>query len=205
MNYYEVLGVPKNADNAAIKKAYRRKSKECHPDRKGGDSTAMVWVNKAYETLSDPEKRAYYDACGQDKPLNTLEQHARSILFECALHAVLNAPDSVGLVSAIRQTMDAKRGKIRESLRQPRSQLAKLKKHAAALTCEGEENELGRFFEDQMVLLNDSITKLEEQEKAVEMAVEKLNLYKSAIEAKQNQAPMMDRYTALFGTRTSNW
>lgn len=181
MNYYEILGVPKNADAAAIKKAYRRKSKECHPDRKGGDSTAMVWVNKAYETLSNPEKREYYDACGTDKPLTSLEQLARSILFECALHAALNAPDGVGFISAIRQTIDAKNtAALREKSKQE-TQLQKLQRRADSLSCDGEDNELLVMFNQHIQPAKDSVQKLDDMLKAIEVAVKKLKLYKSTI------------------------
>lgn len=68
-DYYEVLGVGRNADAEEIKKAYRRKALELHPDRNSEDPAAqerMAEVNKAYTTLSDPERRARYDRFGSD-------------------------------------------------------------------------------------------------------------------------------------------
>ncbi len=70
-DYYEVLGVDKNADEAAIKKAYRTLAKKYHPDVNPGDKTAeekFKEVNEAYSTLSDPQKRAQYDQFGPDGP-----------------------------------------------------------------------------------------------------------------------------------------
>lgn len=60
MNHYQRLGVAKNADLATIKQAYRQKIAHQHPDRQGDDDGA-VWLNIAYETLKDPDKRAKYD------------------------------------------------------------------------------------------------------------------------------------------------
>lgn len=60
-DYYRVLGVDPSADFAAIRKAYRLKAMECHPDR-GGSHDRMVVVNAAWEILSDPELRLRYDA-----------------------------------------------------------------------------------------------------------------------------------------------
>lgn len=60
-NYYEVLGVSKDANDVEIKKAYRTLSLTHHPDR-GGDTHKFQEINAAYETLSDSQKRAQYDA-----------------------------------------------------------------------------------------------------------------------------------------------
>ncbi|MBR2186841.1 MAG: molecular chaperone DnaJ [Lachnospiraceae bacterium] len=66
-DYYEVLGVDKNADDAAIKKAYRVLAKKYHPDMNPGDKNAEAKfkeASEAYAVLSDPEKRSQYDQFG---------------------------------------------------------------------------------------------------------------------------------------------
>lgn len=66
-DYYEVLGVDKNADEATIKKAYRTLAKKYHPDMNPGDKEAEAKfkeVNEAYDVLSDPDKKAKYDQYG---------------------------------------------------------------------------------------------------------------------------------------------
>ena len=66
-DYYEVLGVPKDADEAALKKAYRVLAKKYHPDANPGDKEAEAKfkeASEAYSVLSDPEKRKKYDQFG---------------------------------------------------------------------------------------------------------------------------------------------
>ena len=66
-DYYEVLGVPRDADEAALKKAYRVLAKKYHPDANPGDKEAEAKfkeASEAYSVLSDPEKRRQYDQFG---------------------------------------------------------------------------------------------------------------------------------------------
>jgi len=66
-DYYELLGVPRGADDKTIKAAYRKLAMDCHPDRHGGctDKEAhFKSISEAYDVLKDPQKRAAYDRFG---------------------------------------------------------------------------------------------------------------------------------------------
>ena len=68
-DYYSVLGVDKGADDATIKKAYRKLAMKYHPDRNPDDKAAeekFKEVGEAYEVLSNPDKRAAYDRMGHE-------------------------------------------------------------------------------------------------------------------------------------------
>jgi molecular chaperone DnaJ len=66
-DYYEIIGVSRDASDAEIKKAFRKLAMECHPDRNPGDKKAeekFKEVNEAYSCLCNPEKRSNYDRFG---------------------------------------------------------------------------------------------------------------------------------------------
>lgn len=68
-DYYTTLGVPRDADEKAIKSAYRKKARQFHPDVNKTDASAEEHfkdLNEAYEVLKDPEKRSRYDRFGAD-------------------------------------------------------------------------------------------------------------------------------------------
>lgn len=63
-DYYEILGVAKDASPDEIKKAFRKAAVQHHPDKEGGDETKFKEVNEAYEVLKDQQKRQRYDQFG---------------------------------------------------------------------------------------------------------------------------------------------
>lgn len=66
-DYYQILGVSKTASTDEIKRAYRKLAHQHHPD-KGGEANRFKEINEAYQTLSDPQKRSYYDQFGTAGP-----------------------------------------------------------------------------------------------------------------------------------------
>src|SRR3954469_16879948 len=70
-DYYEVLGIPRDASEADVKKAYRKLARQYHPDRNPGDKTAEAKfkeVQEAYAILGDKQKKATYDRFGSARP-----------------------------------------------------------------------------------------------------------------------------------------
>ena len=87
-DYYEVLGVPKDADEAALKKAYRVLAKKYHPDANPGDKEAEAKfkeASEAYSVLSDPEKRRKYDQFGHEAFEGTADSISTEPTWEISL------------------------------------------------------------------------------------------------------------------------
>jgi curved DNA-binding protein len=82
IDYYQTLGINKNASGDDIKKAYRKLARKYHPDMNPNDKEAhkkFQRINEANEVLSDPEKRKKYDAYGENwKHADQFEQARRA-------------------------------------------------------------------------------------------------------------------------------
>ena len=63
-DYYNILGINKNASQDEIKKEFRKKAHQCHPDKKGGNEAKFKEINEAYQVLGNAKKRAQYDQFG---------------------------------------------------------------------------------------------------------------------------------------------
>ncbi len=63
-DYYKILGVPRDASQEEIKRAFRRLAHKYHPDKAGGDAEKFKEINEAYQVLGNPEKRKKYDTYG---------------------------------------------------------------------------------------------------------------------------------------------
>ena len=68
MDYYQLLGVSKNASEKELKSAFKKKAMEHHPDRTGGDDSKFKEINEAYQVLGNKEKREMYDTYGTADP-----------------------------------------------------------------------------------------------------------------------------------------
>lgn len=87
MNPYEVLGVAPDAKVDEIRRAYRSRAMECHPDREGGDETEFKKLQEAYDILLDEERRAFFDEHGAIE-LDPFEFKVRGAITGGVLKAV---------------------------------------------------------------------------------------------------------------------
>jgi molecular chaperone DnaJ len=111
-DYYEVLGVGRDADEAALRKAYRSLAMKCHPDRNPDDAAAidkMKEINEAYAVLCDGEKRRLYDTYGHAGLQGlTQEDIFRGVDFNSILEGLLGG--DLGFSGSIFDSLFGRRG-----------------------------------------------------------------------------------------------
>lgn len=114
---YKILGVKRNASKAKIKEAYRKKSKEHHPDKQGDPQIFKV-ICEAYKILSNDERRKRYDATGLTEDTQKLERDSEDLLkqlFQGLLKSV--GPQqilSIDVVKSLKQHLASSLQRIQE-------------------------------------------------------------------------------------------
>ncbi len=106
---YDTIGVNKGASQEEIKKAFREKAKETHPDTENGNTMAMVELNKAYKVLSDADKRKRYDETGQDSPEQSFEVRFKSLIKEVFILVIddTKSIDNVDIIKSFNSQLNA--------------------------------------------------------------------------------------------------
>ena len=119
MTLYDDLGVPKDANPDAIRKAYRRKAQKAHPD-KGGSEQGFRALQVAYDVLSDPERKARYDQTGTVDQGPTHESQALQYVASLLIRVVDSQPSMAHvalldmLQAMIRQDIAAQEAELRK-------------------------------------------------------------------------------------------
>lgn len=119
---YDVLGVPADADAAALKAAHRQLVKEHHPDKHGGDDSRFKEIQQAYDVLKDEQKRAHYDRTGEtdaQDPEAKKDREARKFAADLIDMAIDNIEDvdTLDLVAECLAQIDNKLVEVRGQLR----------------------------------------------------------------------------------------
>ena len=201
-DYYKVLGVERNAPPEQIKKAYKRMAAKNHPDRKGGDTRAMVAINKAYETLSDPKRREYYDLHGEEAKPTTLEQQALQTLYGILL-VLCEQSDEGNLVEAIIANVRNNLNTIRNSRPTLEKRLTRIERQRRCIRRKKKAgaNIFDSAFQQQIDAIKAKIAEIPQAIAICEKALEIMDEYENAFEGAptyghRNQSAAL---AALFG------
>lgn len=128
---YDQLGVSKDASAAEIKRAYRKKSKDAHPDA-GGTNEEFRAISVAYRTLIDPEKRSRYDSGESAEKINkpnSEEMEMRGILVHVFFETLnLIDPDKRNIFKEMIRHFQSAAVNIETSIRDERKQIAKIER-----------------------------------------------------------------------------
>lgn len=127
MDLYEILGVARDADAIAIKKAYRKLASFHHSD-KGGDDERMAQINIAYETLSDPKKRERYDRTGEIGNGPGIETEAENMICSAFDGAIEHCDEYTDAVTVIVDTLAAKTKEVQKAIKDAERQISAIEK-----------------------------------------------------------------------------
>jgi curved DNA-binding protein CbpA len=187
-SHYEVLGVKKDATAEDVKKAYRRKARESHPD-KGGDHDAMAAINQAADTLLDPQRRLLYDQTGQDQR-KPFDDEVRNILLEAFNDALMReAPQC--LDHAIR-LIEKKKSDIQTQKSLAIDAKKKLTAKRKKIKTESSENVFHLLIDRKLEEINNGLARLEHLKAVYDAALKTLKGYESSEEAAKAKVMTMD-------------
>jgi curved DNA-binding protein CbpA len=175
---YETLGIARDASQDDVKQAFRRRAASEHPD-KGGDAARMADLNRAYETLGDPEKRAEFDATGTTGDGDRLENEARDQLVRLFQAALDMEPDD--LVGSCRTMLWRAQGEISDRQVATTRAVARLRKQRDRVRRKGEGANLFQSLVDRRIAqADDQLNSLERGSKVFARVAEMLEAYENA-------------------------
>lgn len=195
MNPYKVLGIKKNAKPDVIKKAYRDKAKESHPDINDGDDKAFLEVKAAYDTLIDPRKRAIFDKHGfvpgyENGP--SIEQASNQIRDMFLAFLEQCSPEQLNhlkLVNLMKDGLCTNKAQLEKNYLQIKLKQGNLEHHRRILEkrlkCKGEKNIFMDTLNASALLLAHSLRQTDLQLNIMSLAIELLDDYEYTHEVMQ--------------------
>lgn len=200
-NPYEELGLPRDADATAIKRAYRKRASQTHPD-KGGSSEAFARANRAMRVLKDPARRAKFDAIGQvdDERASQDPDMLPWAMIGDLVGKAIGAGDDIFRHDAI----EGLRKSIREHIAALKDQKTKLlevsgraRKFALRLERDKGENRLRRMAEYHAERAKEMAGNVDAQIKIDQRAIELLKPYRFVQDVVQ-QITIQDQQRGFF-------
>jgi curved DNA-binding protein CbpA len=186
VNYYDELGVKPDATDEEIRAAFRRKAKQAHPDRAGGDAGKMASVNKAYETLSQPQRKIAYDRTGQDSP-SDVDRVARDIVLKIVMDWMTSANNSGDMIKDVGRHLSGERLKQLEQIDIGTVLLRKLQRRIKRLKFNGKGIDLVRAAVDLKISeIQKQIERMKDHVANLERAAETLTTYEYEPEPQAN-------------------
>lgn len=189
MSLYDILEVARDATEAEIRKAHRKAVLQHHPD-KGGDREAFDRVQKAYEVLSDPERRARYDATGDiDDPEAQMQREAIGLVVQ-VFDKVVKGLDPVHTdpVRKSQEHLGHGLGELKERVKQTKAAQAKLEvvRDRLAAKGPGADGLLEGALDERARNLAEHLSNLQAGISIHERAIKLLNAYSYRTDPKKN-------------------
>ncbi|OJT98019.1 MAG: molecular chaperone DnaJ [Rhizobium sp. 63-7] len=190
---YEVLGVGRDADDQAIKLAWRKTAKHAHPDS-GGDVEHFGRLQLAYDLLRDPVRRKVYDDTGYDPQLADAKDLEGALMLEMLVNDFIldeREPGSYDPVAAMRRKLSDDIVKSRFHILELERHRSRVRKHVDRLGRRPGNDVLGSMLRARSQSIADAIRKAEAQIETIEHAYAMLEGYSYELEG--GELPMMPK------------
>jgi curved DNA-binding protein CbpA len=183
-DHYEVLGVAKDATPEQIKQAWRKASSAAHPDREGGSAERMQAVNRAYEVLSDRERRKQYDEGGVDNDSMAIEEEGRMNLMELFDRAATNEAIEHDIVRHLTNVLHGRMAEFKSEISSAHKIVARLKKVRGRVKVkkDGELNMFHAIVDKKIKNVQGTIPQNERLHKVMEASLKILTGYESVLD-----------------------
>lgn len=171
---YKILDIEPDASPEAVKRAYRRKAKEAHPDA-GGSPETFAPVAHAYEVLSDPERRLLYDTTGQEKAPR-IEDGIQAVLLGLFREALAQDSD-IEVLAFVRDSLQKGGANLANQKRANEKQRDKLTVKREKIKTNGEPNVFHQLIDAELQNLAGEANRLEYQISVGESCLKALASY----------------------------
>ncbi|MBW8283977.1 MAG: DnaJ domain-containing protein [Rhizobium sp.] len=182
---YQLLGLERDADEAAVKAAYRKAAKSAHPDA-GGDLDAFGRLNASYELLKDPVRRRVYDDTGYDPQLADATDLKGLMMLETLVNEMIldeRAPGSFDPVAGLRRKLTDDLLKARFHILELERHRTRVRQHADRIGRRPDNDVLGAMLRARAQSITEAIKAAETQIAAIERAYAMLEGYSYELEA----------------------
>lgn len=183
---YETLGVSRDANTEEIRKAYRRASKEAHPDREGGDHDRQAHLNMAYRLLTDESSRKRYDSGERfDQPVDNRSSNAIELLitvFDSVIDGMVSASLGSTPFTRVRASLVQYVTQGYDQIRKLDSNRQRILQNLAKIRAKGRE---ANIFDDRLKArveeINNAQAQMESQIETVQLAMKILDEYEDGM------------------------
>ncbi len=181
---YDILGLSRDADSAAVKTAYRKRVKTAHPDA-GGDQEAFGNLKIAYELLLDPVRRKVFDDTGYDPDLADTKDLQGLVILETLVNEMIldeREPGSFDPVASMRRKLTDRIVTARFHILEMERHRARIRNHMDRMGRKPGTDVLGRMLKSRCETIGDAISKSETEIKTIEQAYGMLDGYAYELE-----------------------
>jgi curved DNA-binding protein CbpA len=186
---YQMLGIDRDAQEPAVKAAYRTKAKTAHPDQ-GGDPGEFERLQAAYDLLKDPVRRKVYDDTGYDPQLADPKDLKGVMMLETLINDVIldeRDPGSFDPLAAMRRKLSDDILKNRFHILELERHRTRIRQHVDRLGRKPETDVLGSMLRARSQAIAEAIKNTENQIEAIEKAYSLLEGYSYELEALEAQ------------------